>query len=114
MSELVTVATFRAWAGAGLNTVSDELIGLTLAESEAGLQADLGTDIAVIQVSDVAVALATGEVLRRTARLLARRNSPESVSGFGDLALITPSRDPDSARTLTAIRAALVLPEGVY
>lgn len=113
MSTLVSIAQFRAWAGAASSTVPDALIQQCLDEAEAGMCADLGVAVDDLTVSDAAASLATGEELRRSSRLLARRNSPEALSGQGDFAIIVPSRDPDSARTLQAIRSVLLLPEGV-
>ncbi len=108
MSVLVDVAGFRAWAGAAAASVSDELVAQCLDEAEAGLCADL--DVTVDQLTaPVAEPLAVGEVKRRASRLLARRNSPEALSGFGEAIIAIPVRDPDSARTEQAIRAVLQL-----
>ena len=113
MAALVSVNDFRAWAGASVDNVGDALIAATLDESEAGIQADLGVTVGTILASPEATSLAWGEEVRRTSRLLARRNSPESISGFGELAIVIPSRDPDSARTLTQIRQTLGIGEVV-
>jgi len=113
MSTLVTVPQFREWTGAASANVSDTLIAACLDEAEAGICADLGLTVAEINAVDQAHDLAAGEELRRASRLLARRNSPESVVGSGEAAFIVPSRDPDSARTLSAIRANLVIPEAI-
>jgi hypothetical protein len=108
------VAEFRAWAGAGSNSVTDTLVQGCLAEAVAGLAADLGEDPARVAAHPAAAAIAHGEILRRAARLLARRNSPESIAGAGELGPITiPSRDPDSARAVFAIQALLGTPMGV-
>lgn len=113
MAILVQIPEFRAWAGVSLGNVSDAVIGACLDEAEAGLCADLGLQVADLTAVDQAHDLAVGEELRRASRLLARRSSPESVSGAGEFSIIIPSRDPDSARTLSAIRAVLVIPEAV-
>jgi len=113
MSILVNVQQFRDWAGAAVSTVSDPLIQACLDEAEAGLCADLGLQVPDLQAVDQAHDLAVGEELRRASRLLARRNSPEAISGFGEAAFAVPSRDPDSARTLSAILATLVIPPAV-
>jgi hypothetical protein len=113
MAVLISVANFREWTGAASGTVSDALIQACLDEAEAGLLADLGLQISDIQAVDQAHDLASGEELRRASRLLARRNSPEAISGAGEAVFAVPSRDPDSARTLSAIRAVLVIPEAI-
>ena len=113
MSTLVSIAQFREWAGAATATVSDALIQACLDEAEAGLTADLGLQVTDLMAVDQAHDLAAGEELRRASRLLARRNSPEAISGFGEAAFAVPSRDPDSARTLSSIRAVLVIPEAI-
>lgn len=113
MSVLVEVADFRSWAGAAASTVPDELIQGVLDESEAGLLADLGVGLELVQAEPDAIPLASGEVLRRSSRLLARRNSPEAISGFGDVAIAIPVRDPDSYRTIRALYSILLLQEGI-
>lgn len=113
MAAIVSIADFRAWAGASVDMVPDSLIAATLDESEAGMTVDIGVTVGDILASPEATALAWGEEVRRASRLLARRNSPESISGFGELAIVIPSRDPDSARTLVQIRQALGIPNEV-
>ena len=113
---LVSVSEFRSYAGAGVATVPDSLVQGCLDEAEAGLLADLGIDITVIYdfpEPEEPIALARGEELRRASRLLARRNSPESISGQGEAVFTVPSRDPDSARTIWALKSALTLHEGI-
>ena len=107
---LVTVDEFRAWSGTAPASVTDSVIEACLAEAEAGLVADVGLSITAIIVNDGAAALAYGEELRRGSRLLARRNSPEAVSGMGDAMFTIPVRDPDSARTVLEIKALLNVP----
>jgi hypothetical protein len=111
MAQIVSVTAYREWAGASVDNVSDALISVTLDESEAGIEADIGVTAAELLANSRATALAWGEEVRRTSRLLARRNSPESISGQGEFAIMIPSRDPDSARTLTQIRQALGIGE---
>ena len=113
MAMLGTVAEFRLWSGSSTATVPDALVQMCLDEAEAGIAADLSVPIPDIQLDPEALALAKGEEMRRASRLLARRNSPEAVSGVGDALFTIPSRDPDSARTLQAIRALLLIPEGI-
>ena len=113
MATLVSVAEFRSYAGAAASTVPDSLVQGCLDEAEAGLTADLGIAITEITPSVQATSLARGEELRRASRLLARRNSPESISGQGEAVFTVPSRDPDSARTIWAIKSALTLHEGI-
>lgn len=113
MSTLVSVEAFRAYAGAAVMSVPDALIQQCLDEAESGLLIDVDTSLAEIEAFPEAVALATGEELRRASRLLARRNSPESVLGLGEAAFVMPSRDADSARTIWAIRAVLIVHEGI-
>lgn len=107
---LVTVAEFRAWSGAATGSVSDAVIEACLEEAEAGLVADTQLTIGAIVVNPDAAALAYGEELRRGSRLLARRNSPEAISGMGDAIFTIPVRDPDSARTVLEIQALLNVP----
>lgn len=113
MSVLVSVADFRAYSGAASATVPDALIQTILDEAEAGLVADIAVPITTVQASPEALSLSYGETLRRSNRLLARRNSPESISGVGDVAFSVPVRDPDSFRTIRSIMALLTLHEGV-
>jgi len=113
VSVLVTVADFRLWSGAATASVPDELVQSCLDEAEAGLVADLGVPVTDIVAVPEAEALGFGEEMRRASRLLARRNSPEAVSGFGDAFITIPSRDPDSARTIFSMRAILEIPEGI-
>ena len=110
---LVSVAEFRTWSGAATASIPDSLIQDCLDEAEAGMLADVGTGMDDIQADSGAVTLARGEELRRASRLMARRNSPEGFSGYGDIAIQVASRDPDSYRTIAAIRSILVVPEGV-
>ena len=114
MSTLVTADDFRLWAGVSAVTVPDSLIQQCLDEAESGLLADLGdVDILDVKTSKQAKPVATGEVLRRAARFLARRNSPESIAGTGDFSVIVPSRDPDSQRAVWALTQILGLDVGV-
>ena len=123
---LVTVPQYRTWSGAATATISDSVIQQCLDEAESGLFADVPTTLEEISPPPwsgmsapcgpsgiSAISLATGEILRRSSRLLARRNSPEGVSGYGDIAISISSRDPDSARTIQSIRSILCTPEGV-
>lgn len=115
MSALATVPDFRAWSGANTPaSVPDALIQNCLDEAESGIVADLGVGIETVALYAPAIAIAHGEELRRASRLLARRNSPESIAGAGEAGLITiPSRDPDSARAIQQIKALLLIPEPV-
>ena len=110
---LVSVADFRSWAGASVSTVPDHLIQQCLDEAEAGIAVDIDSTIDQVQGEPRALALATGEELRRAGRLLARRNSPEGILGYGELVATVPVRDPDSFRTISAIRSVLLVHEGV-
>lgn len=113
MSTLVTIAQFRAWSGAATSTVPDSLIQQVLNEAEAGITVDIDSPIGEVLGNPAAHALASGEELRRASRLLARRNSPEGVAGMGDLGFTVPVRDPDSFRTVSAIRTLLGISEVV-
>lgn len=113
MSVLASISDFRAFAGAAVSTVPDTLIQAVLDEAEAAIEVEVALPVDEILTSQSARNLAYGEELRRASRLLARRNSPEAISGFGDLAFQVPVRDPDSFRTVSAIRSILVVPEGV-
>lgn len=112
---LVTVEQFRKWAGTQVPAqVPDVLIQQCLDEAEAGIAADCGTTIDAITADRAAAAVAVGEEQRRANRLLARRNSPEGVAGIGDAGVIAiPSRDADSQRAVWAIRALLLIEEGI-
>ena len=116
MGVLVSVDEFRQWAGISPTSASDDVLAATLDEAEAGLAADVGDTLAAIMADQDAVAIGSGEVLRRANRLLARRNSPESVLGAGvDGILVTvPARDPDSQRSVWSIQAILDVPQGVW
>jgi hypothetical protein len=110
---LVSVSEFRQWAGIGSN-VPDDVIEGVLAEAESGIAADVGEPITAIVADESAAAIAHGEMLRRTNRLLARKNSPEAVASAGSEGVIAiPSRDPDSQRAVDAIRSHLVSDWGV-
>jgi hypothetical protein len=110
---LVSVDEFRQWAGVGQN-VPDEVIDGVLSEAESGIAADVGEPITTIVGDPAAAAIAYGEMLRRTNRLLARKNSPESVVGAGSEGVFAiPSRDPDSQRAVDAIRSHLLSDWGV-
>jgi len=102
MSVLVTVDQFREWAGVSSGSVSDEIIQVCLDDAEAGLLADLGlVDTSTIEAFPAAVAVAFPDLLRRAQRGLARRNSPESMMGSGELGFFpVPARDPDSAQSV--------------
>jgi hypothetical protein len=109
----VAVAEFRAWSGVGAN-VPDDVIEGVIAEAAAGIVADVGEPLSVIVADEAAAAILHGEVLRRTNRLLARKNSPESVVGAGSEGVFAiPSRDPDSQRATDAIRSHLLSDWGV-
>ena len=122
MASLVTVEAYRQWAGASTATVPDGVIQASLDEAENGMLIDVGITMSVLWEqggvpcspgSVSATSLATGEVMRRASRLLARRNSPEGVAGYGDVVIGISSRDPDSARTIQALRSALLVNEGI-
>lgn len=114
MGVLVDVPQFRSWAGAAVSTVPDDLIAGCIDEAEAGLGADLAlVDFTTITTNPAALPLAEGETLRRASRLLARRNSPEAIAGFGEAAITIPVRDPDSYRTIRALFTVLNLHEGI-
>lgn len=106
----------REWLGT--NAVSTTLLDICLDEAESSLRADLGVvvgpDPDPILADAEALTIARGEVLRRAQRNLARRNSPEGISGLGDLgAFRVPVRDPDSQVSMNRLRAILVLGFGV-
>jgi hypothetical protein len=105
---LIDIPTFRAWAGAGADSVPDVLVQLCLDEAESALVADVRAPVATITADPDAAVIARGDVLRRTANLLARRNSPEGVAGVGDDGLITvPSGDPGSPAAVRRIQRIL-------
>lgn len=109
-----TAADFRAWSGANLPaTVPDALIQGVLDEAAAAVASEVGVAEAVLW-SGPAAPIATGEVLRRASRLLARRNSPEGIAGVGEMGMVTvPARDVDSQRAVWQMQAILMVPEGV-
>jgi hypothetical protein len=115
VSYLVTVQQFREWAGANVpQTVPDSLIDQILNESESAIAQETQQPLTAIQGNPAALAIATGEELRRASRLLSRRNSPEGVAGMGESGLISiSSRDPDSGNAIRQIRSILLTPEAV-
>lgn len=110
MSVLVDVDDFRRWAGAAVASVPDELVQACLDEAEAALAAEVQTTIAAVAADPAAAAIGTGDVYRRAARLLARRNSPEGIAGTAEFQVTIPVRDPDSARAVAEIRNILAVP----
>ena len=116
MATLVPVDAFRAWAGANVPaSVPDALIQDCLDEAEAGIIAETGVAIATIKADPSARSIAVGEEKRRASRLLARRNSPESILGAGSDGIVVsiPVRDADSQRAIWQMRSILRVPEGV-
>jgi len=115
MGVLVQVDEFRQWAGVSETSASDQVIEQTIAEAEAGLAADVGEPLSDIMTVPEASAIGHGEVLRRANRLIARRNSPESVLGAGvdGIAVTVPARDPDSQRAVWSIQSVLLTPQAV-
>jgi hypothetical protein len=108
---LATVEVFRSWAGAAAASVPTGLVQQCLAEAESALAADVGAPVHVIAAHPDAVVIAVGDVLRRAANLLARRNSPEGVAGVGDLGYIqVPANDPGSFHAVRRIRRHLGIP----
>lgn len=92
---LISNDEFRAWVGHA--NLPDAVVGVVVAEAEASLLADLGlTDTSEIEANTQALAVATGEELRRAQRFLARKNSPEGIAGGGEYGIAVPIRDPDS------------------
>lgn len=112
---MVTVEDFRGWAGAAYSTVPDGLAAACLDEAEAALWSDVGCDLPMdLTSSPQAAAIARGDVLRRAANILARRNSPEGVAGVGDMGIITvPSGDPGSPAAVRRLRRILGMPPQV-
>jgi hypothetical protein len=114
MASAGDVAAFRIWAGASAATVPDQLIVACLGEAEAALATEVGVPLEDMMGHSDAAYLAHGELMRRTSRLLARRNTPESVASVGsDGYMQVPSRDPDSAASVRQLRALLLAPEGI-
>ena len=116
MATLVPVDAFRAWAGANIPaSVPDALIQDCLDEAEAGIISETGVAIATIKADALAKSIALGEEKRRASRLLARRNSPESVLGAGSDGIVVsiPVRDADSQRAIWQMRSILRVPEGI-
>lgn len=113
-AKLVTVAEFRAWAGAASASVPDELIQDCLDEAEAGIVADTGvTSIDQVITNLDANPIGRGDEMRRAANLLARRNSPEGYAGAGDDGIITvPAGDPGSHAATRRIRRILKIAGG--
>lgn len=108
---LVSADEFRDYSGASLSTTGDDVVVAVLAEAHAGLAADVGVDVAQIAAHPDARAIAVGDIQRRAANLLARRNSPEGVAGVGDMGVITvPSGDPGSPRAVARIQRLLGIP----
>lgn len=107
-----TLAELKDWTGA--TNVSDTILQACLDEAEVSLRTDVGIapdDDDPIQSTLDALHVAHGETLRRAQRNLARRNSPEGISGLGDLgAFRVPVRDPDSAVSVLRLREILGFP----
>jgi hypothetical protein len=102
------------WSGAVAATVPDDLILACVAEAETALAVEVGVPLDEMMGNSDAAWLAHGELMRRAARLLARRNTPESVASVGtDGYMQVPSRDPDSAASVRQLRALLLAPEGI-
>jgi len=97
------------------STVPDALVQSCLDEAEAGIVAEVGAAVAEIEANPLALAEMLGEERRRASRLLARRNSPESVLGSGadGMVVSVPVRDADSQRAVWHIQAHLLTEEGV-
>jgi len=115
MATLVSVPDFRLWAGTNVPAnMPDVLIQDCLDEAEAGIVSETGAPLLDIAANELALAEMLGEEKRRASRLLARRNSPESVLGAGaDGVVVVPVRDADSQRAVWHIRDHLQLDEGV-
>lgn len=115
MSYLVSVQQFRAYAGANVPaSVPDQLIQTVLDEAESGIAQETAQPLTAIQANAAALAIATGEELRRGSRLLARRNSPEGIAGIGSEGTIgIPVRDPDSGNAIRQIRSILLTKEAI-
>lgn len=108
MSALVTVSQVRAYSGPTIGHLSDDVVQECLDEAEAGLIADLGVDMAAVMQHPDARHVAVGDVKRRTANLLARRNSPEGVAGVGDMGIVpVPADDPQTSRSVLRIKRLL-------
>lgn len=114
MSDLVTVSQIRAYSGATIGHLPDDVVQECLDEAEAGLAADVRKPLDIIAAHPQASAVAVGDIKRRTANLLARRNSPEGVAGVGDTGIIpVPADDPGTSRAVLRIRRLLDIPRAL-